>query len=537
MEANQTDFVSNTATRHGGGLSLDQSAFVAFAPRGFLNNSARGGGGAVFTDELHDFVSQLATSNTVRNNSAHFGPVLATIPERLHVSVAANSTVVTHSATISLLLWITDKLGQVITSPEPWWTVTPKPSSRLVFDAGTVSFNPTDGIASYVDIIVRSDHVGSHELFFEATLDINLDENIDNNIRLNSLKVEVAIDPCPRGTFFSGAAGICMFCTPGRFSNVSHGSDCALCPAGRYSRGSGAACVDCPVGEFTPTLGSPSCSPCQQDSYSIRNGSSSCNACPFGARCRGDGYVRSLADFWLLENEAGVVTPLHCPPGFCLPDNQCAPNREHPSTNPLCGRCKPQHSGFGDCTFCDQVNMVKVIPIFIFSLVLVPIALFAFTKLEETDDGGKSPFFLLRPYFYYIQTILLMLGPVAKWLAWINLTKFMPQETGGVCLWPLTSLQLFTWRLIGPFLTGVWVVLVGVVVIKCQRRRQWLTTQTLMGSLVLLLEFSLYTLFASAIQVVGCVTVANQRLVFFAPDVECAGSKYEVGNTKGSRHM
>lgn len=184
---------------------------------------------------------------------------------------------------------------------------------------------------------------------------------------------------CPAGTSSAAGASSCSSCPPGQSS--SPGGPCSTCPAGYYCP-TGAPATMCPAGSYS-SVGSSSCMPCLAGTTSTA-GKASCTACPAGYACTGGAAMTACTvgtyapegssscrfcpagqiSVGSYNSSLGVtqyVSCNTCPAGSFCPGNgvtpaQCAPGSFSAAGSSSCTRCPvnmfSQSPGNSMCNNC-----------------------------------------------------------------------------------------------------------------------------------------------------------------------------------------
>jgi len=191
------------------------------------------------------------------------------------------------------------------------------------------------------------------------------------------------IKQCPGGTFSTGSAAGCTYCSPG-YESAPGSTSCSICDVGEYcpgpptgagsslytgigslsiqgSRGdldcpAGSYCqfgtstpTPCPAGTYNPNTKSTTlsaCLPCSAGQYS-QAGSPSCSTCPAGRYCTtpATSVICPIGSYC----PSGTVTPIKCNAGQYNP-------QQGKSTDTACLYCSAQtfstNSGSATCSPC-----------------------------------------------------------------------------------------------------------------------------------------------------------------------------------------
>ncbi|KAL8427177.1 hypothetical protein Efla_006804 [Eimeria flavescens] len=122
---------------------------------------------------------------------------------------------------------------------------------------------------------------------------------------------------CPAGRYIS--SDTCIDCPEGFFCPVEGLKQPQPCPAGTYSSGASITCKLCPSGSFCPTGSFADMQRCQPGTYSGA-GASSCKPCPAGFRCLSNSGSKFQIPCGPGEySEEGVSSCLPCPRNFACP--------------------------------------------------------------------------------------------------------------------------------------------------------------------------------------------------------------------------
>lgn len=357
---------------------------------------------------------------------------------------------------------------------------------------------------------------------------------------VNASRQQCTYDTCTINSEYSAAAGGCVTCTLGKASS------------------GGAPCDTCAVNSYTPVAGS-SCAPCSQEGMEGLS-------CLNGLASVREGYWAYLDSVDRADDS--TAPPLYrtakCPDGFC-PGSQlqlapaavnsssaspseaandtvsfCLYPRLNAPDNLMCGRCEVDHIPWGpNCAECTGVNGGFIILGLLLSFLLVA---FLLRSSAGTRTGALTVVFL-----FFAQTAALIMGPVSKWLDWIQLVNFAPSSVSS-CIAPLTPYQQTLFSLFMPLLLLGELLIIAVLhlLLSNHFRRspvdkssttpplRWLSDFTsnfsfsrYVGGAVSILLFCFTQVTQTAVQFLYCVDAGKESVVFTAPTVDCRSSEYK----------
>ena len=157
------------------------------------------------------------------------------------------------------------------------------------------------------------------------------------------------VDGCAPGTVHDVERDVCVSCAAGTFSDTHDAAVCQACPDGTTSQDGAAACysVDaCPPGTQVNAAGE--CLPCGAGTFSEEADATSCEACPQGTASSTEGSARCTPCApGTVADAIGAVACRLCPEGtradashtFCVDDTACLPGTE-PNLDGTCSRCR-----------------------------------------------------------------------------------------------------------------------------------------------------------------------------------------------------
>jgi hypothetical protein len=141
---------------------------------------------------------------------------------------------------------------------------------------------------------------------------------------------------CACDAGYTGSAGKCSACTPGKFKNDVGAGPCINCPAGQYSTKSAAIiCHDCPANTHAAagayecvcnagyTGAHESCSACAAGTFKSDSGPGACVECAAGTFSSNSAAVACKACAGDASSAAGSVA-CKCNAGFTGPADSCS---------------------------------------------------------------------------------------------------------------------------------------------------------------------------------------------------------------------
>jgi len=350
--------------------------------------------------------------------------------------------------------------------------------------------------------------------------------------------------------------------------------ECVICPLGQYSS-AGGSCTVCSVNSYTPQEGS-GCISCLQTGME-------------GLICNG-GLAAVKEGWWAYLGEPDPAAGMslyrteQCPQGYC-PGSQlqalnsshdhptnatsptliCLPPRVNSLDNIFCGRCEAGYIAWGEkCEKCDGVDGGLLFAGAILSFLLV-----LFLLRAGTNAAGPIAILL-----YFVQIAALEVGPVSQWLTWLQAVNFDSASTGK-CMAPWTPPQQTLATLLMPVILMIELGIIAAIHYCMHRRYQaragWqneydetLMDQALQGQhapiqptpshsrtdtsrlhhlyssfvrsfhrhrylsgCISILLFCYTSIAVACVRYLYCVDVDGQRILFFAPSINCDRKEYQ----------
>jgi methionine-rich copper-binding protein CopC len=308
---------------------------------------------------------------------------------------------------------------------------------------------------------------------------------------------------CGAGTFGNSTAlTTCAVCPPGRFQPVAGTSVCieagagsyaapgnlsvlplasTPCEVGKYSAASGlSSCIQCLKPEYQTSQGATRCTTCESGSYAVfASGSDtqwqSCEECPTGTYCSGDGTVVVQTGYWTSWNdETGEVKAFQCLEGLCTgtesgtTQGTCGPNRKNFSENTMCAECLEFYYEWnGECVPCDGIRWD----------IIAILAFFAFVFVVFMHWASQSSSGAIKVFLYYIQMSVLFAGEDLDWAFWSQAFNFdMLKTSGSTCVMPLNQDRRMFLSFVVPvvsfFMLALLVCIHGTWYFKCNGREK-----------------------------------------------------------------
>jgi len=239
-----------------------------------------------------------------------------------------------------------------------------------------------------------------------------------------------------------------------------------------------------------------------------------------------------------------------CPPQMCrggplqsstvnqsdaqaLVHSQCA----HPRVaSPLCGECAAGYRVWGsECLRCEEANGPIIVGVILVSYVLVVVFL-----MSDPSSVG-----FLEILLYFVQTAMLMVGPMAGWLSWLRVVNLNTASIN-TCLGPMSAFGQTAVSVLVPVILIGELVTLALLHWLClpllQRGAQSPRVPALLrvvfqamcqvdrnkyvACALVLLSFSYTQVSSSSIAYLTCVEVGPERVVFSTPSIHCDQPEY-----------
>lgn len=339
---------------------------------------------------------------------------------------------------------------------------------------------------------------------------------------------------CSANHQYSTAASSCVVCQLGWASDAGVGQVCKVCVAGFY----------------TPSLGDD-CMSCDQPGLRCSNGLARVES----------GYYAYRRNVNVGNHTMSLFRTAPCPASLCLGAElqtagtllvgnltvdtalsgaQCQwPHLE----SPLCGQCAEGYTPWAsDCEQCESNGRVLV------ACVAVSLGLVLFLLRTSSSSAG-----FLDVFLYFVQSAMLIVGPLSNWLSWLSFVNFSPHSSPR-CITPLTPHQQVLLSVTMPLILLSELVVVAVVhallsamcrllrSLQCGcgpasiRRRAAsmlesggsFEVQSYISAVFAILLFSYTEVATACIQFIHCISVADDRVVFAMPAIQCSGTDYTL---------
>jgi hypothetical protein len=212
---------------------------------------------------------------------------------------------------------------------------------------------------------------------------------------------------------------------------------------------------------------------------------------------------------------------------------QCAFPR---TLSPLCGECAPGYRSWGsECVVCDHANGGMIFAIILVSYVLVVIFL-----MSDPSSVG-----FLEILLYFVQTAMLMVGPLASWLNWL---RFVNLSTASIntCLGPLSQFGQIAISVLVPFILLVELATLALMhrlclpliekaahsdrvpaLLRVAFQAMWQVDRNkYIACALMVLCFSYTQVSSSSIAYLTCVDVGDANVVFSTPSIHCDTAEY-----------
>ena len=385
----------------------------------------------------------------------------------------------------------------------------------------------------------------------------------------------------------------CLACEPGTYQPTAGKSSCLLCDAGKYTPefaqsnclpcdtqvtldrrncssnacprnyqyDSVQGCVVCPLGTNAPAGGK--CSACVPDYYTPGIGvdCASCRQSQMDGLICSNGLASVAPGYWAYtievagdgHSQATRAHPLFraamCPPAMCPGGplqafsntsqqsgslaTQCAFPRV---SSPLCGACAPGYIVWGsDCVACDGARVGMLV-----LGILLSYGLVVFFLLSDASSAG-----FLQILLYFVQTAILIVGPLATWLSFLSFVNFSPSSTPQ-CVAKLTPYEQMIVSVLMPLILLAELASIGALHRLAQpllrrmasgsrlpaRIRGWCRKLTdvdpdrYIACSLVLLTFSYTQVSRVSLAYLNCVEVGATRVVFSNPTMDCDSAAY-----------
>ncbi|KAL3669403.1 hypothetical protein V7S43_005799 [Phytophthora oleae] len=175
--------------------------------------------------------------------------------------------------------------------------------------------------------------------------------------------------PCPAGTsseVSGGAVNHCKLCDPGSFAKESAWSSCKPCPPGTSASSGGAtSCDPCYPGQYAANQGSINCTACAVGTFSSSSGATVCTPCEVGTFVNAEAEAECLlCPEGAYQEVIGSVGCKACPVGYIAPQPghnkcfPCAPGSYFNVDTRTCILCRPgtftTETARTECSKCEN---------------------------------------------------------------------------------------------------------------------------------------------------------------------------------------